>query len=118
LNNSVIPIVEAYDTLTKGCAYYDYGFHVILTNPTKKIVEQELPVLVREKGITSVKLYMTCDPMKLVDRQILDIIVATRKLGMTTMVHAENHDMISLCVLLLLTFASLMIRQTETSRLS
>jgi dihydropyrimidinase len=98
---SIIPVVEAYDALAKGRAYCDYGFHVILTNPTKKIVEQELPLLVKEKGITSVKLYMTYDPMKLVDRQILDIMVATRKLGMTTMIHAENHDMISLCVFLL-----------------
>lgn len=70
---------------------------MILTNPTKQIVEQELPVLV-EQGITSVKLYMTYDPLKLCDRQILDVMLATRALGMTTMVHAENSDMIGLII--------------------
>ena len=44
---------------------------------------------------------MTYDPLKLGDREILDVMVATRRLGMTTMVHAENHDMIALYVLLL-----------------
>lgn len=70
---------------------------MILTNPTKTIVEEELPVLV-EQGITSVKLYMTYDPIKLRDRQILDIMLATRALGMTTMIHAENSDMIDLVI--------------------
>jgi len=95
-HDSVLPIVEEYGALAQGRAYCDYGYHLILTNPTKKIVEQELPILAKEKGITSVKLYMTYDPLKLADRQILDIMVATRKLGITTMVHAENHDMIAL----------------------
>lgn len=67
-----------------------------MTKPTPKIVNEELPFLVSEHGITSVKLYMTYDPMKLRDREILDIMVATRRLGMTTMIHAENHDMIEL----------------------
>lgn len=70
---------------------------MILTNPTKTIVEEELPLLV-EQGITSVKLYMTYDPLKLEDRQILDVMLATRALGMTTMMHAENADMISLII--------------------
>jgi len=99
----VLPIVEEYGALAKGRAYCDYSYHLILTNPTKKIVEEELPIVAKEKGITSVKLYMTYDPMKLADLQILDIMVATRKLGITTMVHAENHDMIALYVSLRLT---------------
>jgi len=95
---SVLPIVKDYSALAEGHSSCDYGFHLILTNPTKQIVEEELPVLVKERGITSVKLYMTYDPMKLRDREILDIMVATRALGMTTMVHAENHDMIELII--------------------
>lgn len=70
---------------------------MILTNPTRSIVEQELPILC-EQGITSVKLYMTYDALKLCDRQILDVMLATRALGMTTMMHAENSDMIALIV--------------------
>jgi len=39
---------------------------------------------------------MTYDPMKLTDREILNIMIGTRRLGMTTMIHAENSDMIGL----------------------
>jgi dihydropyrimidinase len=105
LHDSVLPIVEEYGALAKGRSYCDYSYHIILTNPTKKIVEEELPILVK-MGITSVKLYMTYDPMKLADREILNIMVATRKLGMTTMVHAENSDIIALYVLRLLNDAT------------
>lgn len=90
---SLFPIVEEYHRRASGNAYCDYGFHLILTNPTPKILREELPVLVKD-GITSAKLYMTYDPMKLSDRQILDIMHATRNLGMTTMIHAENADII------------------------
>jgi dihydropyrimidinase len=90
---SLIPVVEEYHRRSKGNSYADYGFHLILTNPTPDILSQELPGLVRD-GITSVKLYMTYDPMKLSDRQILDVMMATRSLEMTTMVHAENADII------------------------
>ena len=37
----------------------DYGLHLIVTNPTKEILEGELETLAREEGITSVKIYMT-----------------------------------------------------------
>ena len=36
--------------------------------------------------------------MKLADRQILEIMIAARKLGFTVMIHAENHDMIALVI--------------------
>jgi dihydropyrimidinase len=113
-DDSVLPVVEAYhkkvmrspppvgslsdsDLQAEGLSYCDYGFHLILTNPTLSIVEQELPIMV-EQGITSVKLYMTYDPLKLKDREILNIMLATRALGMTTMIHAENSDMIDLII--------------------
>ncbi|CAD0046692.1 unnamed protein product [Aureobasidium pullulans] len=59
---------------------------------------RELPVLAQQEGITSVKLYMTYEPMKLNDRELLEIMMACRKLGMTTMIHAENSDMIALII--------------------
>jgi dihydropyrimidinase len=91
---SLMPVVEEYHRRAAGNSYADYGFHLILTNPTEDILHKELPSLVQEGGITSVKLYMTYDPMKLSDRQILDVMMSTRSLGMTTMIHAENADII------------------------
>lgn len=95
-DKSIVPLVKNYSALASGNAACDYGFHIILTKPTKQILDNELPGIVKEMGITSIKLYMTYDPWQLGDREILDIMIATRKLGVTTMIHAENHDMISL----------------------
>jgi dihydropyrimidinase len=92
---SLFPIVEDYHSRATGNSYCDYGFHLILTNPTSKIVDEELPILVRDGGITSVKLYMTYEPLQLGDREILDVMESTRRLGMTTMIHAENAEMIN-----------------------
>jgi dihydropyrimidinase len=52
--------------------------------------------MVEREGISSVKLYMTYVPLKLGDGEMLEVMMRTRELGMTTMVHAENSDMIDL----------------------
>lgn len=58
--DSVWPAVQAYHAKADGNSFCDYGFHVILTNPTEKILSEELAQLVESEGITSVKIYMTC----------------------------------------------------------
>lgn len=57
-DESVLKVVEDYHDLATGNSYCDYGFHLILTNPSKNIMEEEMPTLIKQ-GITSVKLYMT-----------------------------------------------------------
>ncbi|KAL6236502.1 hypothetical protein BDW75DRAFT_239157 [Aspergillus navahoensis] len=93
-DESLFPVVEEYHRRAGGNAFCDYGFHLILSNPTEKILAEELPVLVKEEGISSVKLYMTYQPMRLRDSELLEVMGTTRSLGMTTMIHAENADMI------------------------
>jgi len=44
---------------------------------------------------------MTYEARKVSDRDMLEIMIRTRKLGMTLMVHAENDDMVQLYVFLL-----------------
>ncbi|KAK5126093.1 hypothetical protein LTR85_011448 [Meristemomyces frigidus] len=97
-DTSLYPVLEDYHAKSKGQSYCDYGFHLILTNPTKEILQKELPVLAKNEGITSVKLYMTYEAMKLNDREVLNILFTCKALGMTTMIHAESHDMISLII--------------------
>ncbi|KAF4625342.1 hypothetical protein G7Y89_g12825 [Cudoniella acicularis] len=92
---SVIPCITEYHTRAKDKSYCDYSFHLILTNPTPAIMQTEMPLLIKQ-GITSVKLYMTYEPLKLGDSQLLAVLMAARALGFTTMVHAENSDIISL----------------------
>ena len=63
-HDSMLPLVDAYSARAEGISYCDYALHLILTNPTNEILKDELPLLARDRGITSVKLYMTYDPMK------------------------------------------------------
>ena len=97
-DTSLYPVLDEYDKSAKNQSYADYGYHFILTNPTKDILQKELPVLAAERGITSVKLYMTYESKRCDDRQVLDILFACKSLGMTTMIHAESHDMINFII--------------------
>jgi dihydropyrimidinase len=90
---SLLPVVEEYHQRSRGQAYCDYGFHVIVSNLTERILKEDLGQLM-ERGITSLKLYMTYPLLKLGDHDIMELLIHTRSLGMTTMVHAENTDMI------------------------
>jgi dihydropyrimidinase len=90
---SLFPVVQEYHRRSEGNAYCDYGFHVIVSNPTEGIFKNELAALM-QMGVTSLKLYMTYPLLKLGDADMMELLIHTRGLGMTTMVHAENADMI------------------------
>ena len=85
--------VEDYRARAKGKAHVDYAFHLIVSDPTPKVLQEELPELIRE-GFTSFKIYMTYDDMKLDDGQILDVLDVARQHGAMAMIHAENSDCI------------------------
>ncbi len=93
-DDSLIPVVEEYHKLAKDKSYCDYSFHCIISNPSETVLNKDLKILVEEYGITSVKIYMTYRSLMLKDYQILDVMYTARKLGITTMVHAENADVI------------------------
>ncbi len=86
--------VKDYHRRADGKASVDYAFHLIVSDPTPQVLEQELPALIRE-GYTSFKIYMTYDDLKLDDRQILDVLSVAREEGAMVMVHAENIDCIA-----------------------
>ena len=86
-------VVAAYHAAAGPKAVSDYGFHLIVADPTPQALEEEIPELVAE-GVVSFKIYMTYDLVRLDDRQFLDVLAAARRMGALTMVHAENHDMI------------------------
>lgn len=85
--------VDAYHALAAPKAVIDYGFHLIVSDPTEQVLGQELPALIRD-GITSFKVYMTYDRLRLDDHQMLEVLATARRHGALVMVHAENHDMI------------------------
>ena len=86
--------VTDYHRRAEGRAHVDYAFHLIVSDPTPTVLDDELPALIRE-GYTSFKLYMTYDDLKLDDGQILDVLAVAREHGAMAMVHAENADCIA-----------------------
>src|SRR6202041_1754628 len=85
--------VESYHEKATGKCYVDYGFHLIVTDPTPAVLGQELPALV-SSGYPSFKVFMTYDNMVLTDRQLLEVFTVAREQGATVMVHAEGYDQI------------------------
>ena len=91
---SLMQIARDYEKLAAPQAVIDYSYHLIMTDPTPEALNEHLPVLVRE-GITSFKVFMTYEKMKLNDKQLLDVFAVAAREGALPMVHAENDDVIS-----------------------
>jgi dihydropyrimidinase len=85
--------VEDYHRRAAGKAVVDYAFHLIISDPSSTVLQEELPGLMRE-GFTSFKIYMTYDDLKLSDRQALEVLALARRERALVMVHAENSDVI------------------------
>jgi dihydropyrimidinase len=90
---SVTATVADYHERARTKAVIDYGFHLIIGDPTEKVLQEELPAAIKG-GITSFKVYMTYPKWKLEDYQLLEVISVAEREGALVMVHAENDDMI------------------------
>ncbi len=89
----VIETLDLYDSRAQGAAVIDYGYHLIVADPTEKALTEELPQAFA-RGVTSFKVFMTYDLMKIDDGQFLDILSVAKRHGALTMVHAENSGII------------------------
>ena len=91
--DSIPQVLADYARRASEKAVIDYGFHLILTRPDEEALAVHLPQAIRD-GITSLKVYMTYDLLKLDDHALLDVMSTAGQEGAMVMVHAENHDMI------------------------
>ena len=97
LSDSVKADIELYETQKLYC---DYALHLILFHIEKpsisgtKLLDSQLASMYENYGVTSVKVFMTYPGLQISDYDILTTMQATRKNGFTTMVHAENGDMV------------------------
>ena len=57
---SLRKVVDDYHALAAAKAVIDYGFHLIVSDPTEQTMNEHLPALIKE-GMTSFKVYMTYD---------------------------------------------------------
>ncbi|KAK3317170.1 hypothetical protein B0T19DRAFT_376013 [Cercophora scortea] len=81
-------------TRAKGNSYCDYGFHLLVGNPSKQALS-ELDTLRDAEGVSSIKIYMTYDALQLRDNQILSVLLKARESHIFTMIHAENGDVLN-----------------------
>jgi dihydropyrimidinase len=91
--DSVRQVVSEYHGRAKAKAVVDYAFHLIISDPTEVVLNEELPELLRN-GYASFKVYMTYERLRLDDHQMLQVLELAKREGALTLVHAENHDMI------------------------
>jgi dihydropyrimidinase len=85
----------ASDYLTKadGQCLTDVSLHLIVKSVDPVTLGQDLPALIAQ-GMTSFKVFMTYQGMRLTDAEILQVMDVAREQGALTMVHAENEDAI------------------------
>lgn len=86
---SLRAIVEDYHERAGPKARIDYGFHLIVGDPSAEVLRDEIPGLIAE-GCTSIKIYLTYDGLKLDDYEVLNVLDLARAQGAMVMVHAEN----------------------------
>lgn len=72
----------------------DAGLHLIVTDAAYDGFAADLQYAV-ESGITSLKIFTTYERLRLCGADLLTAVSVARRLGMTVMVHAEHHGMIS-----------------------
>ncbi|MBU4609582.1 dihydropyrimidinase [Achromobacter sp. GG226] len=86
-------VIADYSRRAREKAVVDYGFHLILSEVTPEMLAQDLPRAIAD-GITSFKVYMTYDALKIEDYHLLEVMEAAGREGAMLMIHAENHDVI------------------------
>jgi dihydropyrimidinase len=91
--DSLREVVREYHVRAES-AIVDYGFHLIVSDTSRRTLDEDLPALIRE-GCASFKVFMTYDALKLSDAQILDVLAVARQHNAIVMVHAENSDAIA-----------------------
>ena len=86
---SLREVVDDYHQRASRKAHIDYGFHLVVGDPTPKVLMKELPELI-ESGCTSIKIFLTYEGLKLDDYEVLTVLDLARREGVLAMVHAEN----------------------------
>ena len=90
--------VAAWHAKAKGKVAVDYGFHLMIAEMNDEVLA-ELPVIMAEEGITSLKIFMAYKNVFQVDDGTLyRTLLAAKEHGALVMVHAENGEVIDYLV--------------------
>ncbi|CAM3386622.1 dihydropyrimidinase [Marinicrinis lubricantis] len=86
--------VETWHEKARGKASIDYSFHLMISEINDDVLE-ELPQVIEEEGITSLKVFMAYkNVFQADDSTLFRTMVTAREHGALVMVHAENGDVI------------------------
>ncbi|MCA0755031.1 dihydropyrimidinase [Paenibacillus sp. N4] len=87
--------IEEWHAKAAGKAVIDYGFHLMIGEINDDVLA-ELPVIVKDEGITSLKVFMAYkNVFQADDGTLFRTMLAAKELGAMVMVHAENGDVIA-----------------------
>lgn len=90
--------VDAWHAKAKEKAVIDYGFHLQIVEANDAALN-ELPAMINEEGITSLKVFMAYkNQFQADDETLFRTLLAAKELGALVMVHAENGDVIDYLV--------------------
>lgn len=84
--------LENWEKLASGKSSCDYGFHMAITDWNDR-VRGELTDMTR-KGVTSYKLYMAYDNLRVTDGIVYEVLKAVKEQGGIVGMHCENGDMV------------------------
>lgn len=90
--------IETWHTKSKDKAVIDYGFHLQIVEMNENILN-ELPKVMDQEGITSLKVFMAYkNQFQADDETLFRTLIVAKDLGALVMVHAENGDVIDFLV--------------------
>jgi dihydropyrimidinase len=93
-NSSLAEAVADYAERAAAGAVIDYGFHLMIGNPSAETLTRDLPAALAA-GHRSVKVFMSYDSLFLGDEQLLEVMSVAKEHGGLICVHAESHGMLS-----------------------
>lgn len=98
LTSKGVPLRESvakWHAKAAGKAVIDYGFHLMVSEVNDHVL-LELPQIISEEGITSLKVFMAYkNVLQADDGTLLRTLQLARQQGALVMVHAENGDVIA-----------------------
>lgn len=90
--------VETWHEKSDDHAVIDYGFHLMVSEVTDEVL-RELPQIIEEEGITSLKVFMAYkNVLQADDGTLYQTLLMAKEQGALVMVHAENGDVIDFLV--------------------
>ncbi len=93
-DGSLSEAVADYTRRAARGAVIDYGFHLMIGNPSSETLSRDLPAAI-QAGHRSVKVFMSYDSLFLGDEQLLDVMSVAKEHGALICVHAETHGILS-----------------------